>query len=210
MQARRSTSDMDVRTRIAWASMMLLGCGGAPQVGSSDAVTPAWFGARVMDRPPLSMEPHVLSEEERAAILARPERVVASTTYRGYDVSRALDGNPATSWFSARDDSAARGKQTFVELGFTRPQPLRRVVILGNREPRWMDGFTVRAGRIDVFDAFGTCVFSAVADATGDRGDFAFEIASVDRASRVRFTSVSDDGAKNEWGDVAIAEISLQ
>ncbi|MFO0615770.1 MAG: discoidin domain-containing protein [Polyangiaceae bacterium] len=196
-------------------SAVLIGCRGEPRIPRmAELDLPARPAFEpVTNRPSLQIARHVLTPEEQEEVTSEPPQITASTSYAGYDVARLLDGKLETSWFSAQNDSASAGSPTFVEVAFRRPRPLRKVVIMGNREPRWMDGFAIREGRLDVFDVRGDLVSSTTSAAIGDRSDFSFDLGNEvgsDAVSRVRFTSTSDDGGRNAWRDVAIAEILLE
>lgn len=156
------------------------------------------------------MPAHVLTPPELLELRAQTPRVQASTAYAGYAPPRLTDGNPETSWFSARDDSAAKGTRPYVEVTFDRPRPLDRVTVLGNREPKWLQGFSVREATLEVFDDGDRLLASRSASATGDRADFTFDLGAVERVRRVRLTSTQDDGDRNEWGDIAIGELILE
>jgi hypothetical protein len=59
----------------------------------------------------------------------------ASTTWPGWGPERLIDGDPRTSWFSARGDAAALGKKPWVALAFPQDVTVKKVSLLGNREP---------------------------------------------------------------------------
>jgi hypothetical protein len=152
------------------------------------------------------------AETQRATVVAGAGDVElsASSTYEGWPLENATDGDEQTSWYSDRDDSVAKGKSPFFQLAFGVPRRVRHVTILGNRDPRFFDGFAIRRGRLDVVDGRGRTVQSLVARGSGDRADFVFDLPDGTDASALRFTSLEDDGARNPWGDVAIGEVRVE
>jgi hypothetical protein len=157
-------------------------------------------------------EPKVLFQQTKLVAAQRDDGIAgASTSFAGWPTTNATDGDEKTSWYSDTNDSAAKGKETFFQLVFDGGKRVHRVSILGNRDPAFFDGFTISAGRLDVFDADGRIVASATRIGTGDRRDFVFDFGEEAPLGKVvRFTSIRDDGDKNAWGDVAIAEFRVE
>src|SRR5690348_15907356 len=81
--------------------------------------------------------------------------VTASSTWPGSGPERLIDGDPATSWFSAKDDTAGAGKKPWIELRFPEAVQVKNVALLGNREPSWPKGFTIRYGVLELLDDKG-------------------------------------------------------
>lgn len=135
----------------------------------------------------------------------------ASSSYGGWPPSNATDGNIQTSWYSGSNDSAAKGTSPFFQLELREPSTVRRVTILGNRDPSFLRGYTILSGRLDIYDAREHLLFSATSAGTGNRRDFDFRLeAPAPGVKMIRFTSLSDEGDKNPYGDVAIAEIQVE
>jgi hypothetical protein len=133
-----------------------------------------------------------------------------SSSYSGWPIDRALDGDPQTSWFSGTNDSAARGTTPWLELVFPADVEVRRVEILGNREKPWARGYTIRLVRLELFDAEGKLLlkrenegFNALQDITLKLRSTAFGV------RRLRVTSLNDEGDQNPYGDIAIAELKV-
>lgn len=135
----------------------------------------------------------------------------SSSTYPGWPMSNATDGNIQTSWYSNTNDSAAKGATPFFQIEFRKPTTVHRVTILGNRDPTFLRGYTVLSGRLDLIDARERVVASMTSAGLGNRRDFDFRLeAPIPNISIVRFTSLSDEGDKNPYGDVAIAEFQVE
>lgn len=138
-------------------------------------------------------------------------RIEASSSYPGWPATNAIDGEETTSWYSGSNDSVAQGKRPFVYLELADPAPLRTVTILGNRDPSFYDGYAILEGQLDVFDGAGRLATSLSQKSAGERHDFKFELPrNLEGVGALRFTSTRDEGRRNHWGDVAIAEILLE
>jgi hypothetical protein len=195
------------------------GCGGSSAGTSSRAV-----GSPPPDSPPvvvvatspdgeLQSLPAVTTDNRSQLVVAGGAAIVASasSTYAGWPPSNATDGDIQTSWYSNTNDSAAKGAKPFFQLEFPEPSTVRRVTILGNRDPAFLRGYTILSGRIDVMDARGRVIASMESDGTGNKRDFDFRLERpIEAVKIVRFTSLSDQGNKNPYGDVAIAEFQVE
>lgn len=135
----------------------------------------------------------------------------ASSAYEGWPASNLVDGDELTSWFSADGDSAARGSTPFVTLSFNKPVALSRVSLLGNRDPSYPHGFSILTGKLELLDAAGAVLSSRALTATGATRDFDARFRErLTDVRTVRFTSLTDEGATNEYGDVALGEIRVE
>jgi len=157
--------------------------------------------------------PSVTTDNRSKLVVAAGEAMVASasSTYAGWPASNATDGDIHTSWYSDTNDSAAKGASPFFQIEFPEPATVRRVTILGNRDPEFLKGYTILSGRIELLDAKRRVLVSTVSDGTGNRRDFDFRFEQPFSSVKiVRFTSLADEGNKNPYGDVAIAELQVE
>jgi F5/8 type C domain len=150
--------------------------------------------------------------------VAAPAQVVApgftasaSSFWPGWPVTNATDGDVGTSWYSAGDDAAAFGKAPYFQIELATPQAVRRVTILGNRDPAYLVGYTILAGRLELFDAKGRVILARESEGTGNLRDFDFALPERTVGVKVvRFTSIDDEGDQNAYHDVAIAEMQVE
>ena len=146
-----------------------------------------------------------------ADTLNRPTRVTASSTFSGSSENNAHDANLRTSWYSARGDSAANGKAPFVELEFDEPRSVRRVRVFGNRDQEYTKGYGIHAGKVELFDANRSVLAVQTGAGTGEQYDFDVTLPKqVSGVKRVRFTSVEDEGKRNQYGSVGISELQVE
>ena len=135
----------------------------------------------------------------------------ASSTYPGWPTSHALDGNVQTSWFSASNDSAAKRTTPWFQVTFPEDVTVKRVTILGNRDPAWLNGYTILAGALELLDAKGKRIHYEDNEGVGNFRDFEFKPEKpVAKVRAVKFISLGDQGDQNPYGDIAIAEVLIE
>ena len=135
----------------------------------------------------------------------------ASTSWPGWEPERLIDGDPATSWFSAKGDSAAHGKKPWVEVTFPADVVVKSVRVLGNVEPSWPKGFTIRYGVLELLDANHKVIAKVDNEGKNAVADVDFILkAPVSGVRSVRFTSLFDEGKNTPYEDIALAEILVE
>lgn len=135
----------------------------------------------------------------------------ASTFWPGWPASHAFDGDPRTSWFTARRDAAANGTSPWIAVEFPDDVPVRRVSILTNRETAWLKGFTILAARVELLDKDGKVLATKEDELGGERPDMDYRFKEPVKGVRtVRLTSLRDEGDQNIYEDVAIGEVLIE
>lgn len=135
----------------------------------------------------------------------------ASTYWSGWPAELAFDGDPRTSWFTARGDAAAKGKSPWIAVEFPADIPVRRVSILTNRETAWLKGFTILAARVELLDKDGKVLATKEDELGGERPDMDYRWKEAVKGVRtVRLTSLRDEGDQNIYEDVAIGEVLVE
>jgi hypothetical protein len=135
----------------------------------------------------------------------------ASTFWPGWPASHAFNGDPRTSWFTARSDAAAKGTSPWISVEFPADIPVRRVSILTNRETAWLKGFTILAARVELLDKDGKVLATKEDELGGERPDMDYRFKEPVKGVRtVRLTSVRDEGDQNVYEDVAIGEVLIE
>jgi hypothetical protein len=163
--------------------------------------------------PPKPAPPVDTSKPNTNAVLkALKDKVVASasTEYQQWPASKLIDGDEETSWFSQTGDTATvKGNTPWVKLAFPADVTVKRVTILGNREPNYPAGYSVLAGKLDLLDEKGKVLESKELKAAGEKYDFDFVI-SATGVRAIKFTITDDQGNKNGSQDCALAEIEVE
>jgi hypothetical protein len=161
----------------------------------------------------LDKVPPVLTNNRNTLVKMYREELTLSCSsfWPGWEVEKILDGDLETSWFSAADDAAALGTKPWVQINFKRDVPVRRVTILGNREPAWLLGFTILEGEVTLYDARDRVLERVKNKGTGNFRDFDFRFEpAVERVRKVRFSSLADQGNQTVFKDIAIAEMQVE
>ena len=138
-------------------------------------------------------------------------KLSASTFWPGWPVSHAFDGDPKTSWFSAKGDAAALNKQPWVKVEFPDDVTVRRVTILGNREDAWLKGYTIGVGKIELYDKDGKKLLVQANECGENHLDIEFPLLKpVAGVRSVRFVSMMDEGDQNPYSDIALGEFQVE
>jgi len=149
---------------------------------------------------------NALLERYRATLV-----LSASSYWPGWEPQKAIDGNLTTSWFTQRGDAAALDTQPWIMMAFPQTVTIRRVNVMGNREPAWLHGFTVSAAKMELQDADGKVVWSHEMRGTGEASDFEFiPEKPIEGVKRVKVILRDDEGKQNSYSDVAIGEIMVE
>ena len=136
-----------------------------------------------------------------------------SSDWQGWPPDKAFDGNPDTSWFSATGDTPTGDRLPWVAVTFPEDVAVRRVTVLGNREPSSPSGYSVLVGRLELLDKDGRAVIRAQREAKGERSDFDFVLSEAfGRVRTVRFTAVKDDTSegRSQTRCVGVAEVQIE
>lgn len=137
--------------------------------------------------------------------------LTASTAWPGWPADKLVDGNVQTSWFSNSGDAVAQGTNPWVQIELPASETIKRVTILGNREPSWPKGFSILSGKLELFDKNEKRIYADEMDAAGDGKDFEFKLKEAVKDVRlIRFTSLKDEGDQTVYKDIAIGEILVE
>lgn len=168
-------------------------------------------------KPPKRVEvkelPKVATDNTSALVKKYRDKLkfTSSTFWPGWPEEKAFDGNLETSWFTQRGDAAAKGTKPWIEVTFPEDVTVKRVTILGNREPAWLNGYTILAGAVELKDAQGKRLHYEDNEGVGNFRDFEFRMKDpVTKVRTVRFTSLGDQGDQNPYDDIAIAEMLIE
>jgi F5/8 type C domain len=212
-----------VRGRLAMAATVLLLAAGSSLLLGQEPVPPrrgpqpeqvAKPEEKKPDRPRVDVKelPPVKTDNKNGLILKHRKELKfdASSFWPGWPMEKLVDGELQTSWFSAMDDTTTKGKTPWVEIIFPEDVTVQRVTVLGNREPAWLNGYTILAGKLELRDKDGKKLFAEENDGVGNFRDFDFKMKkAVQKVRSVRFTSLGDQGDQNPYTDIAIAEIQV-
>jgi hypothetical protein len=198
------------RRTILLAAIFLLAVGSSFLLGEE----PGKREDKKPPRPPVDVKelPAVKTDNKNTLILKHGKdlKFDASSFWPGWPMEKLVDGDLETSWFSDTDDTTTKGKTPWVQIIFPEDVTVRRVTVLGNREPDWLDGFTILAGKLELLDKDGKKLLAEESDGVGNFRDFDFKLKkAINKVRSVRFTSLGDQGDKNPFTCIAIAEIQV-
>lgn len=157
--------------------------------------------------------PEIKTDNKNTLVLKYPGKLLlsASSIWDGWPEALAFDGNPHSSWFTAKGDAVAHGTKPWLQVTFPEDITVKRVTILGNRDPQWLIGYTILAGTIELLDAKGKRLAFDENDGTGKAYDYDWKLKMpVPRVRTVRFTAMGDQGKQNPYDDIAIGEFQIE
>jgi hypothetical protein len=157
--------------------------------------------------------PKVVTDNKNTLVKAHRGKLMAtaSSYWPGWEPEKVLDGDVATSWFTARGDAAAKGTKPWITITFPEDVTVTRVTVVGNREPAWFDGYTILTGMVEFLGADGKQLWVDENEGVGNRRDFEFKPKKpVAKVRSVKFVSLKDQGDQNPYDDIAIAELMIE
>ncbi|MCI0456473.1 MAG: discoidin domain-containing protein [Gemmataceae bacterium] len=157
--------------------------------------------------------PQVTTNNKNALVLEHRARLKlsASSVWGGWPVENAFDGNVQSSWFSERGDTVAHGRKPWLQVTFPADVTVKRVTVLGNRDPSWLKGYTILAGTLELLDQHGKRLAQRENDGIGAGYDFDWKLDTPMKGVRsIRFTSLGDQGKANPHDDIAIGEFQVE
>jgi hypothetical protein len=157
--------------------------------------------------------PEITTDNKNTLVRKYPGKLLlsASSVWQGWEEALAFDDNPHSSWFTAKGDSVAHGTKPWLQVTFPEDVTVRRVTILGNRDPRWLKGYTILAGTIELFDAGGKRLAFNENDGSGKAYDYDWRLkAPVANVRTVRFNALGDQGKQNPHDDIAVGEFQIE
>jgi hypothetical protein len=135
-------------------------------------------------------------------------RIDASSEWQNWPVGHAFDEQPATSWYSNNGDAPMNNAAPWVRATFPDDVLVRRVTVLGNRDPQYPNGYFVLEGRFELLDKAGKVLAVKELKSAGEKHDFDWIIDRPPVGVRaVRFTATRDQGSSS---CVAISEFQVE
>jgi hypothetical protein len=135
-------------------------------------------------------------------------RIDASSEYQGWPVANAFDDQPATSWYSNSGDAPMNNAAPWVRATFPDEVLVRRVTVLGNRDPQYPTGYFIVEGKFELLDKDGKVLATRGMKAAGGKHDFDWIIDRPPVGVRaVRFTATKD---QKQYQCVAIGEFQVE
>jgi hypothetical protein len=146
---------------------------------------------------------NALIKSHRAAL-----RVDASSDWQNWPVSHAFDNELKTTWFSGSGDAPMNNATPWIRVIFPQDVFVRRITILGNRDPQYPNGYFILEGRIELLDRDGKVLAVKEMKGSGEKYDYDWIIDRPPVGVRaVRFTAMKDQGTNS---CVGISEFQVE
>lgn len=158
---------------------------------------------------PKEARPTVGENNENTLVTAHRDKLKleASSEWDNWPVGHAFDGKPETSWYSNNGDAPQNGKTPTITVTFPEDVKVKRVTVLGNRDPQYPTGYFVTEGKFELLDKEDKVLESHELKSVGDKHDFDWVLKKFATVRAVRFTMTKDLG---QSGCVGIGEFQVE
>lgn len=134
-------------------------------------------------------------------------KLEATSEWESWPVAHLFDGDEKTSWYSNNGDAPQNGKTPTIKVTFPENVAVKRVTVLGNRDPQYPEGYIALEGKIELLDKDNAVISSHEIKATGEKHDFDLILTKLTTLRTVRLTITKDDG-KNSC--VGLGEFQIE
>ena len=176
-------------------------CGGLVAVAILTAVG---VSAPVPKKPPV---PEHGEKNTNALVTKHREKLElkASSEWQGWPTTNLFDGDEKTSWYSNSPDSTLAETKPAVTVVFPEDVSIKRVTLMGQRDPQYPTGYTVSEGTIELLDKNDKVIAKHEMKGAGDKFDFDLKLDKFHTVRAVRFTMT-----KSENGYVGMGEFMVE
>ncbi|QEL19019.1 discoidin domain-containing protein [Limnoglobus roseus] len=167
------------------------------------------FGVSLAAPVPKTAKPVVGETNENGLITTHREKLqlAASSEWANWPVAHAFDGKAETSWYSNNGDAPQNGKTPTITVTFPEDVRMKRVTVLGNRDPQYPTGYFVLEGKFELLDKDDKVLETHEMKAAGEKHDFDWVLKKLTTVRAVRFTMTKDEG---QTGCVGIGEFQVE
>lgn len=158
---------------------------------------------------PKDAKPRVEDKNTNTHVTAYRDKlkIEATSEWAQWPVAHAFDGKEETSWYSNGGDAPQNGKTPTVTVTFPENVKIKRVTILGNRDPQYPTGYFVLEGKIELLDKDGKVLDAHEMKGEGEKHDFDLILKKFTTVRAVRFTMTKDEGRS---GCVGLGEFQVE
>ncbi len=123
-----------------------------------------------------------------------------------WPVGHLFDGDEKTSWYSKDPDTTATGKNNpVVTVTFPEDVTIKRVTVMGNRDPQYLTGYFVSEGTVELLDKNDKVIVTHEMKGAGEKFDFDLKLDKFHTVRAVRFTMT-----KSENGYCGLGEFMVE
>ena len=134
-------------------------------------------------------------------------KLEASSCWDGWPVEQLFDEKVETAWYSRSGDSPQSGQTPWVRATFPEDVSVKRLTVLGNRDPQYVNSYLVLEGKFELLDQDGKVIASQELKATGDKHDFDWILDKKTKVRSVRFTATKD---QEQYNCVGLSEFQVE
>jgi hypothetical protein len=129
----------------------------------------------------------------------------ASSEWQGWPTTNLFDGKEETSWYSNTPDNTTTGTNNpVITVVFPEDVAIKRVTVLGNRDPQYLTGYFVTEGTIELLDKNDKVVGTHEMKGAGDKFDFDLKLDKFHTVRAVRFTMTKSENGYCGMGEFMV------
>lgn len=158
--------------------------------------------------PKRSAKPEHGEKNTNALITKHKEKLELKATSEwagSWPVGHLFDGKDETSWYSNQPDSTLTDQKPVVTVLFPEDVTIKRVTLRGNRDPQYLNGYTVSEGTIELLDKNDKVIAKHEMKGEGEKSDFDLKLEAFQTVRGVRFTCT-----KSQNGYVGMGEFMVE
>ncbi|MBX3401082.1 MAG: discoidin domain-containing protein [Gemmataceae bacterium] len=158
---------------------------------------------------PKSVKPVVGETNSNALVKAHRDKLTlsASSEWENWPVGHLFDGNDKTSWYSNNGEAPQNGRNPTIKVTFPENVSVKRITVLGNRDPQYLEGYFVLEGKIELLDKDDKLIASHDLKGAGEKHDFDLVLNKLTTVRSVRFTATKDE---KQMGCVGLGEFQIE
>lgn len=119
--------------------------------------------------------------------------VSASSFWVNWPAEHVIDGDHATAWYSENGDAPMCDRQPWVQLRFPEDITVRRITILGTRDPQYPNGYFILEGTLQLLDEHERVLLTRDLRARGEYFDLEWLVErSPAQVRAIRFIATKD------------------
>lgn len=128
----------------------------------------------------------------------------ASSEWQGWPTGNLFDGDEKTSWYSNNPDNTTTDNKPTVTVTFPEDVRIKRVTVMGQRDPSYPTGYFVTEGTVELLDENGKVISTHEMKGAGDKFDFDLKLDKFVAVRSVRFTMTKSENGYCGMGEFMV------
>ncbi len=156
--------------------------------------------------PKKAAKPEVGEKNTNALVTKHKDKLElkASSVWEGWPTTNLTDGDEKTSWYSNSPDSTLAETKPAVTVVFPEDVSIKRVTLMGQRDPTYLTGYTVSEGTIELLDKNDKVIATHEMKAAGEKSDFDLILDKFHTVRAVRFTMTKSENGYCGMGEFMV------